>query len=293
MNTKKIGVVGLGPMGGAIAHKLIACGHDVSVWNRTKETALATQGAVAADSVADLIAGADAVIVSLPSYRVTRDLLEVNQCQKALRGKTLIQLSTGGPRQVRQQKDWLEQLGASFLAGSILGYPRGLGTPEMSMIFGGSQDAYRNWKNVFFQLAPNQLFIGSDPGAPAALSGPLWHFFYGAYGSYIEAAAYAETAGIDIKSFNDAATRMMGMLAESIADSSSRISRHQLSGEQATIFAILRDLESGQIALNDVGIDGLFTGAFIAYLTRAVEAGAQNLDPAATFHHVRKAEINH
>ena len=31
----KIGVAGLGRMGAAIAKRLIECGHDVTVWNRS------------------------------------------------------------------------------------------------------------------------------------------------------------------------------------------------------------------------------------------------------------------
>ena len=52
----KIGVAGLGRMGGAIAKRLIDVGHDVIVWNRTADKAkpLAELGAGTATSPRDL-----------------------------------------------------------------------------------------------------------------------------------------------------------------------------------------------------------------------------------------------
>ncbi|WP_375001425.1 NAD(P)-dependent oxidoreductase [Aeromicrobium sp. CTD01-1L150] len=285
---RRIGVIGLGPMGGAIARALIARGHEVSVWNRTGEVARAVDGAVVADSVSGLIAGVEAVLVSLPSYRISRELLEVEDCEAAMGGKMLVQLSTGGPHQARRQQEWAQSHGAQYLAGSVLGYPRALGADVMSILYGGSQASFQEWEGTLAELAPGQLFVGDDPGAPASMSGPLWHFYYGAYGSYLEAAAYADTSGIGLQDFEAAATRMANVLLDGIRDSSDRIREGRLSGEQATIHAIHRDLDAGQLALQEVGIDGLFTGAFITYLGRAIEGGAQDQDPAAAFHHVRR-----
>lgn len=56
MTGKKIGWVGLGRMGYPMAERLIAAGHDVHVWNRTRAKAepLAAKGATLVDSPRDL-----------------------------------------------------------------------------------------------------------------------------------------------------------------------------------------------------------------------------------------------
>jgi 3-hydroxyisobutyrate dehydrogenase-like beta-hydroxyacid dehydrogenase len=45
----KVGIIGLGRMGSAIARRLIKAGHDVTVYNRTRSRAepLAAEGAIA------------------------------------------------------------------------------------------------------------------------------------------------------------------------------------------------------------------------------------------------------
>src|SRR5258708_12178662 len=62
----KIGIAGIGKMGGAIAARLAGVGHEMMVWNRTPDKAQAT-GLKAAQTPADLAAGSDPGI-SLPPH---------------------------------------------------------------------------------------------------------------------------------------------------------------------------------------------------------------------------------
>ena len=50
----KLGVAGIGKMGGSVAARLIEVGHDVTVWNRSPEKAKAVAGASVAASPAEL-----------------------------------------------------------------------------------------------------------------------------------------------------------------------------------------------------------------------------------------------
>lgn len=288
MSPGRIGVLGLGPMGGAIARELVRLGHEVYVWNRTTEVARRLQGATPTGSVAALVAASDAVIVSLPGYRIASELLGTEECIAALGGRVLIQLSTGRPDQAQQQGEWAERHNVAFLAGSVLGYPRSLGTETMTILYAGTRDAFDSWAATLSALAPGQLYVGEDPGAPAALSSPLWHFYYGAYGAFLEAAAHADASGLGIRDFALAAESMTRVLLDGMRDSADRIAGNRLGGDQATIEAIHRDLAGGQSALETLGIDGLLRSAFITYLGRAIDDGQRDSDPAAVFHHMSR-----
>ena len=63
----KIGFLGLGTMGTPMALRLLAAGHELSVWNRTEERTkpLIHEGAIAAATPAEAELGADAVITML------------------------------------------------------------------------------------------------------------------------------------------------------------------------------------------------------------------------------------
>jgi len=63
----KVGVCGTGRMGSSIAQRLMAVGHDVSVWNRdaAKTKALTDAGAGLFASPAALVEGCETTIVML------------------------------------------------------------------------------------------------------------------------------------------------------------------------------------------------------------------------------------
>ena len=63
----KIGFLGLGKMGAPMALRLIAAGHELSVWNRTegRTKPLIREGAIAAATPAEAELGADVVITML------------------------------------------------------------------------------------------------------------------------------------------------------------------------------------------------------------------------------------
>jgi 3-hydroxyisobutyrate dehydrogenase-like beta-hydroxyacid dehydrogenase len=63
----RIGFIGLGNMGTPMALRLIAAGHELSVWNRSEERTkpLIHEGAIAAGTPAEAELGSDAVITML------------------------------------------------------------------------------------------------------------------------------------------------------------------------------------------------------------------------------------
>src|SRR5690348_9183046 len=66
-STAKIAFLGIGLMGSCMALNLLAAGHPITVWNRSKSKAdpLATRGAIVADSAAAAVSGAGTVITML------------------------------------------------------------------------------------------------------------------------------------------------------------------------------------------------------------------------------------
>jgi 3-hydroxyisobutyrate dehydrogenase len=97
----KIGVAGLGKMGSAIAERLIECGHELVVWNRSPDKAepLAAKGATRAKSAADLARAVKAIVTILFDadaidgvYRASDGILAAD-----LSGKLVLDMSTVRP----------------------------------------------------------------------------------------------------------------------------------------------------------------------------------------------------
>ena len=89
---EKVSVLGLGLMGSALSRALIAQGHEVTVWNRSREKSAEFEGpARVADSVLDACASSSVIVVCLLNYEASRSLLRLSEIESVLSGKVLIQ----------------------------------------------------------------------------------------------------------------------------------------------------------------------------------------------------------
>src|SRR5262245_15543116 len=97
----RIGVAGVGRMGGAIAAHLVEVGHEVTVWNRTadKVRPLVDAGAKVAGTPAELAAQVDAVITILTNRDALAAVFEGPDGLLAAdaKGRLFIEMSTVRP----------------------------------------------------------------------------------------------------------------------------------------------------------------------------------------------------
>jgi 3-hydroxyisobutyrate dehydrogenase len=115
----KIGVAGLGKMGSAIAGRLMECGHEIVVWNRSPEKIqpLAAEGAIAAQSAADLAKQVEAIVTILFDaeaidglYRTPGGILAAD-----LSGKLVMDMSTVRPETSVALADAVRARGGAFV----------------------------------------------------------------------------------------------------------------------------------------------------------------------------------
>ena len=124
-NTQKVGWIGMGRMGYAMAERVAKAGYDLTVWNRTRAKAepLAQYGAKIADNVSDL-AGLD-VVFSIVS--TGKDLKQVYFGEGGLlsgNGKVppiLVDCSTIAVEDSADIRGKLKGKGADFVASPISG----------------------------------------------------------------------------------------------------------------------------------------------------------------------------
>jgi 3-hydroxyisobutyrate dehydrogenase-like beta-hydroxyacid dehydrogenase len=124
-------VIGAGHMGSALATVLFHKGFATTVWNRAgaKTKVLSRLGLSVAESLEESVREADIVVVSVRDYSSTRQLLRQPDIETALRGKIVVQLSSGTPKEAREMDSWVRRCGISYLDGAILGSP-----PRHSML---------------------------------------------------------------------------------------------------------------------------------------------------------------
>ncbi len=167
-----ITVIGLGPLGAALARTLVESGHDTVVWNRSasRVAPLVAAGARAAASPAEAVAASPIVVVCVQDYAASDAILRTPEVEKALDGRVLVQLFTGSPRQAREADAWVTACGAAFLAGHVQAYPREIGRPDTSILLSGSEAGFARCEAPLRILAPALAYLGTDPAGGLIMS---------------------------------------------------------------------------------------------------------------------------
>jgi 3-hydroxyisobutyrate dehydrogenase len=117
--TVNVAIAGLGRMGSAIAERLLAQGHDVTVWNRSPARAvpLVALGAVAAPTPRTLATAADVILTSLTDETAVASVYAGGEglLTGAIAGKLFIDLSTVRPHVEIELAAKVRGAGADFL----------------------------------------------------------------------------------------------------------------------------------------------------------------------------------
>lgn len=100
-SNQSVTVIGLGPMGQAMADAFLDNGHEVTLWNRTasRADALVARGAVLAKSVEDAVQANELVVLSLTDYDAMYAVLE--PAADVLKGHVFVNLSSDTPEKTR------------------------------------------------------------------------------------------------------------------------------------------------------------------------------------------------
>jgi 3-hydroxyisobutyrate dehydrogenase-like beta-hydroxyacid dehydrogenase len=139
----EVGFVGLGKMGRPMTQRLLAAGHTVHVFNRSRPAidALASEGARPANSATEVAQRAEIIMTALP----TPDSVETvfSEMAKAARaGQIYIDHSTVSPGLNRACADQLKTKQADFLDAPVSGGPAGAQAGTLTVMVGGDQAVF-------------------------------------------------------------------------------------------------------------------------------------------------------
>ncbi|MFE5890793.1 NAD(P)-dependent oxidoreductase [Streptomyces sp. NPDC056462] len=191
-------VLGLGPMGRALAGAFLAAGLRTTVWNRTpgKDGDLLGRGAVGARSAAEAVGASDLVVVCVVNYDAADAVLRQDAVTGALKGRTVVNLTADTPARARDTATWAAAHGIRYLDGAIMTPATTIGTPDAVFLHSGPEDLYRGHRPVLDVLGGTHTHLGEDVGRAAAYDVALLDIFWTAMSGYAHALAVARAEGI-------------------------------------------------------------------------------------------------
>jgi 3-hydroxyisobutyrate dehydrogenase-like beta-hydroxyacid dehydrogenase len=209
----RIGFIGLGNMGSAIARNLMKAGHELTVYNRTRSRAeaLGSEGASVADTPAAAATGTEVLITMLADdAAVEATVFSPGYAIESLpAGAVHISMSTisvalsrrlAANHLVKQQH---------FLAAPVFGRPDAAANAKLFVVAAGPAPAIERCRPLFDAVGQKTFTVGDD--APAAnvikLAGNF--LITSVIESLAEAFAFGRKCGVDPLAFLDILTNSL------------------------------------------------------------------------------------
>jgi len=196
----RVGVIGLGTMGGAMAANLARAGFPLVAWNRTagRTAELESLGVAMAATPADLAAAADIVLVCVSD---TPDVEAVlfgpdGVAAGAAAGTLVIDCSTIDPAATRRFAERLSVQGVAFVDAPVTGGSEGARNATLAILVGGAPADVERARPVLQAIGRTITHLG-PVGAGQATKAVNQVILAGTYLGVAEGLVLALKAGLD------------------------------------------------------------------------------------------------
>ncbi len=161
---KTIGVIGLGNMGRGMALSLQRGGFSVIGTDASPKTRalLASEGVPIADTIAEVVAKADAIVLSLPTAAIVAEVVagQDGLVTHAKAGVLVIDTSTSHPETTRKLSAQLASVNMQLIDAPVSGGPKGAITGTMTMVIGGSEEDVARAEPVLAAMSSKRVHVG-------------------------------------------------------------------------------------------------------------------------------------
>jgi 3-hydroxyisobutyrate dehydrogenase-like beta-hydroxyacid dehydrogenase len=162
----RVSVVGTGRMGGAMAGRIAAAGHSLTVWNRTRDRAEAVtaqlEGVTVADTAREAAAAADVVIVSLADDAAVRAAYrgEDGLVAGLKPGAVVADTSTVAPETIRALEDDVRATGAVLVDVPVSGSVSSVEGGTILVMAGGRAEDVERARPALESFAHRVIVLG-------------------------------------------------------------------------------------------------------------------------------------
>jgi 3-hydroxyisobutyrate dehydrogenase-like beta-hydroxyacid dehydrogenase len=161
-----LGFVGLGVMGGEMVNRLLARGHTVTGYNRTREKAkwLVAKGMKWADSPRAVAAAAEITFSMVTNSAALQEIAEGPDGILAglAAGTVLIDMSTVSPSFSRNMAARTRERGADMLDAPVSGGVITLKEGKLSVMVGGRRETFERTKSLLHDIGHKVTYVGDN-----------------------------------------------------------------------------------------------------------------------------------
>ena len=168
--TVRVGLLGPGQIGRGIARNILAAGHELTVWGRTRARTLelADAGAEVVDSAAESIQGREVVITVMADDAALEGVAPA-LLQALGEGAVHLMMGTHSVTAVQSLVRRHAERGQVLVAAPVVGRPQVAEAGELLLLVGGEPTSVRRCEPLFDAVGRGTIMVGEDPVSAAAL----------------------------------------------------------------------------------------------------------------------------
>ncbi|MDX3455841.1 NAD(P)-binding domain-containing protein [Streptomyces sp. ME02-8801-2C] len=276
-NQSPVTVLGLGMMGAALATAFVRNGNRTTVWNRSanKADALVAQGAVAAPGVREAIAASPVIVACVSTYEVLNELFA--DAADELKGKVVVNLTSGNPEDARAAAGWAERHGVRYLDGAIMAVPQMIGLPQALIFYAGPQELFAEHEELLKPLAGTGVYLGEDTGVAMVYDLGLLSLLWSSLAGYFHAVALVQSAGVSAEAFTPfAAGWIEHVISPALTQSAREIDSDSFETEVSSLDANRAAIEHLVATSRQLGLDSGLSTSIRTLIERRVAQGFGN-----------------
>ncbi len=163
---KKIGIIGLGMLGNAVALNLLDSGFEVTVYNKTKEKTMQARekGAKVVTSPKEIAENSELIITIVKDAAAVKEIsFEKDGIIEAKHEKLIVaDMSTINPSESKNISRKFQEHSIQKLDIPVMGGPNVAITGDLVMMVSGNKESFDHCKNVFEKIANKVFFLGES-----------------------------------------------------------------------------------------------------------------------------------
>ncbi len=278
----RIAWLGTGLMGRPMAARLLAAGHELTVWNRTAAhaEALVGQGARLAASPAAAMVEAEVVFTMLRDGPVTRAAL-FGEPAPELAGRTVVQMGTIAPEESGELARDIEIDGGRYLEAPVLGSIPQATAGELLVFAAGEEALVERVRPLLEALSADLRRVG-EVGDAATLKVAFNQLIGALATGFSLSLALVRRAGLEIELFMEI-LRKSAFYTVSFDGRLPRYLARDYSHPNFPLALLLKDTELALAEAERLGLGAEAVAGVRALLARGVESGLGALDYGALY----------
>jgi len=281
--SKTVTQFGFGPLGLAVAGRLLANGYVINAWNRSPEKLipLAEKGVIVKASAAEAIRSTETLICVLPDPASLQEALFDQDWAHDLEGRCVIHFGSVNPSRSQAIMDAFNAHQANYVEVAALGSVDDVFSGNLQLLIGSEPEDFQRVRQLLEELSDHVTYIG-DVGSAVAIKLALQQLLASLFCGFSSSISLIREKGLSVDEFMDF-IRRSPLYTPLFDQKLPRILGRDYSHPSLPGKHLVQDLKLFMEEAEDLGLNPYSVSSILDLINFSVARGAGDMDFTAVY----------